>query len=172
MRAFRALVRALSMLAGIFASLLVAASVVIVCQMVVWRYLLGLSTVWQTEFVTYAVVAATFLGTPYVLLLRGHVTVELLPQMLGPLARRRLGLLACTLGLLFAAVLFWHSAVYWHELWREGWTTQTVWALPLWIPVLPLPVGAGLLTLQYLADLFDLVAGRADPFPATTGSGA
>lgn len=172
MRAFRRVVHALSTLAGILASVLVAAAVAVVCQMVLWRYVLGLSTVWQTEFVTYSVVAATFLGTPYVLCLRGHVSVELLPHWLGPRGRRRLGLLAHALGLLFAAVLLWQSVIYWLELWTEGWTTETVWTLPLWIPVLPLPLGAALLTLQYLADLGAVAAGLDDPFPAAGRSGA
>ena len=34
------------------------------CQMVFVRYVLDGSTVWQTEFVIYAIVAATFLGAP------------------------------------------------------------------------------------------------------------
>ena len=47
--------------------------------MVFSRYLLGESTIWQTEFVTYILIAATFLGSPYVLILRGHISIGLLP---------------------------------------------------------------------------------------------
>ena len=38
--------------------------------MVALRYFLGASTVWQTEFVTFAVAASTFISAPYVLLHR------------------------------------------------------------------------------------------------------
>ncbi len=150
----------LSTALGLVAALLVAAAVAVVCQMVVMRYLLGASTVWQTEFVTYAIVAATFLGSPYVLAIGGHVNVDLLPHYLHGTTRRLLLLVAHLLGLAFCAVLFWQSALYWFENWTEGWTTQTIWALPLWIPLLPLPVGFGMLVLQYLAALAVLLAGR------------
>ena len=51
--------------------------------MVVMRYFLNASTVWQTEFVIYSLVASTFIGSPYVLLIKGHVNVDLLPIYLG-----------------------------------------------------------------------------------------
>ncbi len=162
MNALYRFVRTLSLVFGVFAAGLVAAAVLVVTQMVVWRYGLGRSTIWQTEFVTYALIAATFLGSPYVLALRGHVAVELLPQLLGGRMRLALGILADLLGLAFCAVLFWQSALYWLEVWREGWTTETVWALPLWIPTLPLLLGSGLLTLQYLAELLVRFAGARE----------
>ncbi len=41
--------------------------------MVFVRAVLGQSSIWQTEFVTFSLVAATFIGAPYILLTRGHV---------------------------------------------------------------------------------------------------
>ena len=76
-----------SQVCGVFAAALLAASVVIVCQMVFVRYLLNETTIWQTDFVTWSLVAATFIGSPYLLLTRGHVNVDVLPLYLGPRAR-------------------------------------------------------------------------------------
>ena len=87
-------VRVLSTLGGLCAAALIAASVGVVCQMVVVRYVLGQTTIWQTDFVTFALVAATFLGGPYVLMTRGHVNVDVLPLHVGPAARLRLALAA------------------------------------------------------------------------------
>ena len=56
----------------------------VVCQMVFVRYVLNQNTIWQTDFVTYSLIAATFIGSPYVLLTRGHVNVDVLPLYLGP----------------------------------------------------------------------------------------
>ncbi len=155
MRWLARIVRQISTAFGIFAALLVGSAVAVVCQMVVWRYVLGASTVWQTEYVTYALVAATFLGSPYVLAIRGHVNVEVVPELLGPRLRAVLAFVADLLGLVFCSVLFWQATEYWLEVWRAGWTTETVWALPLWIPTLPLMVGSGLLTAQYLVELVE-----------------
>ncbi len=170
MLAFARIVRRLALIAGLAAAALLAAAVLVVCQMVLSRYVLGASTVWQTEFVTFAVVAATFLGSPYVLALRGHVMVDLLPHYLGPRGRLLLGILARLLTLLFCLALFWQAALYWRELWVEGWTTDTVWALPLWIPVLPLPVGALLLVLELLAELALLWRGEGDVLEGSGGT--
>ena len=81
-------VRLLSRLCGYVAAGLIAASVVVVCQMVLVRYVFNENTIWQTDFVTYSLVAATFIGSPYVLMTRGHVNVDVLPLYLGPRNRR------------------------------------------------------------------------------------
>ncbi len=39
-----------------------------------------------------------------------------------------------------------------------------MWRARLWIPYLSMPIGLGLLVLQYLAELLCLVTGRAPPF--------
>jgi TRAP-type C4-dicarboxylate transport system permease small subunit len=146
----------LSRACGVFAMALLAAAVLVVCQMVVVRTVFGWSTVWQTEFVIYAIVASTFIGSPYVLLHRGHVNVDLLPNAAGPRGKYWLELCAGLVSLAFCALLAssgWH---YFYSAWTRGWTTETVWALPLWIPLLPLPLGIGLLCLQYLVELWRL----------------
>ena len=73
---------------GVVAALMILISIVIICQMVFVRAVLGQSSIWQTEFVTFSLVAATFIGAPYILLTRGHVAVDVVPLMLRPAARR------------------------------------------------------------------------------------
>ncbi|MEM0943843.1 MAG: TRAP transporter small permease subunit, partial [Pseudomonadota bacterium] len=87
---FHRIVAALSTLCGIVAALLIVGAVAITCQMIWLRFVMNESTIWQTEAVTYMMIAATMLGLPYVQLLRGHVNVDLLPRMLPP--KLRLGL--------------------------------------------------------------------------------
>jgi len=157
---FIAGIHAVSRFCGTLAALCLVSACVVVCEMVLMRYALGASTTWQNEFVTFAIVAATLIGSPYVLLTRGHVNVDLLPHYLGPRGKQWLALLASTLGIVCCAVLAWTGWLYFHDAWREGWVTSSVWAPPLWIPLLPLPIGLGLLTLQYLADIVCVVTGR------------
>lgn len=159
MTQFVRLVSLLSRAAGLFSGLLLAVSVIAVCHMVVVRYILGGSTIWQTEFVVYALVAATFLGSPYVLLHKGHVAVDLVPEMLGGTARRALVVLSLLLSLGFAVLLAYSGWIYFHEAWTHGWRSQSVWAPPLWIPLLPLPVGIGLLALGCVAEIWKELTG-------------
>jgi TRAP-type C4-dicarboxylate transport system permease small subunit len=153
MRAYIRVVSALSRAAGFLSCLLLLSAVLVVTHMVVVRYFLQGSTIWQTEFVTYALVAATFLGSAYVLLLKGHVNIDLLSNAAGPRTRQLLEVLNALLCLLFCALLGWSSWHFFHEALINGWKTATVWKLPLWIPLLPVPLGVGLLFLQYLAEL-------------------
>lgn len=150
------IVDALSRAAGAIATLLLAGAVLVVCQMIFVRYVLNGSTIWQTEFVIFSIVAATFIGSPYVLLHRGHVRVDLLPDALTGRRRLALEIVAGLLSITFCALLAWAGWHYFYEAASRGWRTETVWALPLWIPLLPLPLGFGLLCLQYVAELLKL----------------
>ncbi|MBU0583117.1 MAG: TRAP transporter small permease [Alphaproteobacteria bacterium] len=154
MKRYVSIVEALSRLCGVASMLLIAASTLVVSQMVFMRYVLGASTAWQTEFVVYAMIASTFIGAPYVLLLKGHVSVDLLPLMIGGLGKRVLDVIAAVLSLMFCALLGWSGWHHFYEALSKGWTTDTVWALPLWIPLLPLPLGVAILCLQYIAEIY------------------
>lgn len=160
-----------SRLAGYFSAGLILLAVFVVCQMLFVRYVLGESAIWQNEFVTFSLVAATFLGAPYVLLLRGHVNVELVPLWLGPRASRVLGLLAALIGMAFCALVFLASIEWWWEAWEGGWETSSVWRARLWIPWLSLPAGMLLLTLQYVAEIWAVATGRRPPFGTLHGTG-
>jgi len=153
-------VRKVSSLCGILAAALIGMAIVVVCQMVVMRYVLNASTIWQTEFVIFSLVAATFIGSPYVLLVKGHVNVDLLPHYMGRKGRYILAILANFLGLGFCLLLAFVGFELFYEALSEGWTTDTIWHLPLWIPYISIPIGIGVLSLQYVADILALLTGR------------
>jgi len=73
-------------------------------------------------------------------------------------------LIGILLSLTFCAVIAWAGWLHWHEAWEGEWRTESVWAPPLWIPLISLPIGMALVALQYLADLLCLLTGREIPF--------
>ena len=135
------------------AAALFLAGVVVVCQMVFVRYVLGQSTSWQTEFTVFAVTAAMLLGSPYVLMTGGHVAVTVLPDALSGLPRKLMRLAASLVGLGFCGALAYASWIYVAEAFHGEWTTGSVWNPPLWPAVLPMAIGISLLTLQYVAEI-------------------
>ena len=157
-------VRLTSQACGIFAAGLIAAAVAIVCQMVFIRYVLNENTIWQTDFVTYSLVAATFIGAPYVLLTKGHVNVDVVPIYSGPRARWWLAFTAIVISLLFALVMTVLTVQFWHEAWENNWRSDSMWRARLWIPYGAMPIGLGVLTLQYVSDFVELLTGREPPF--------
>ncbi len=157
-------VKSVSQLFGFIAAGLIALSVLVVCHMVFVRYVLNQNTIWQTDFVTYSLVAATFLGSSFVLTTRGHVAVDILPLYSGPRQRWWLALFAALVTLFFCAAMTVLTFLFWRESWDNRWVSDTMWRARLWIPYAAMPVGLGLLTLQCLADLVSLVSGREPPF--------
>jgi TRAP-type C4-dicarboxylate transport system permease small subunit len=149
---------------GIFAAALIAASVIIVCEMVFIRYVLNQTTIWQTDFVTYSLVGATFIGAPYLLLSRGHVNVDVLPLYLGQKGRYRLALASMLMALAFCATMTFLTFQFWHEAWINNWRSDSMWRARMWIPYGAMPLGMGLLSLQYIVEIIKLVTGRAPPF--------
>lgn len=167
-----AVVSALSRFAGVIAACLIGLAVLVVCDMVIERYLLNRTTVWQIDVVTYSIVAATFIGSPYVLMLRGHVNVDVLPLHLGPRARYWLDLVTSGVALCFCVVLFVLCSRFWYQAYAESWLSNTVWRARLWIPYLSMPIGLGVLVLQYVAGLLCVATGRSPPFGIRRGEQA
>jgi TRAP-type C4-dicarboxylate transport system permease small subunit len=160
---FRAVDR-LSRLSGAVAAALIALGVLVICDVVVERYLLNRTTIWQIDVVTYCIVSATFIGSAYVLKTRGHVNVDMLPLYLGPRARFWLALFTMLLAIAFCTTLLALCSAYWYQAWAGNWRSDTVWRARLWIPLSSMPIGLALLVLQYAVDLICLLTGRARPF--------
>jgi TRAP-type C4-dicarboxylate transport system permease small subunit len=153
-----------SRVAGVIGALLIGFAVLVICDMVIERYIFNLTTIWQIDVVTYCIVGATFISSPYVLMTRGHVNVDILPLHVGPAVRYWLALGTSLIALAFVVAVFILCTAYWYEAYSELWRSQTVWRARLWIPYLSMPIGLGLLTLQYLADIICVAVGRAPPF--------
>jgi TRAP-type C4-dicarboxylate transport system permease small subunit len=164
MNAFIRGVTLVSQICGIIAAGLIAAGVLVVCEMVFVRYVLNENTIWQTDFTTYCLVGATFIGSPYVLLTRGHVNVDVLPHYLGQTARYWLAFVSILMSLAFCLAMTVLTFNFWHEAWSQGWVSDSMWRARLWIPYGTMPIGLGLISLQYVVDLISLVTGRQPPF--------
>ncbi len=164
-------IRRLSIAFGVFSAALLIVAVLVVCHLVFVRYALGESAIWQHEFVTFSLIASTFVGSPYVLLTRGHVNVDLLPHYVGSRTRFWLAVAGATISMAFCVLIAVLGYAWWREALDGGWRGETVWAPPLWIPYLSMPLGFGLLSLQYIADIVALISGRRLPFdmPADEG---
>lgn len=154
----------LSKLCGIISAGLIALAVLVVCHMVFVRFILNENTIWQTDFVTYSLVMATFIGSPYLLLSRGHVNVDVVPQYLATRPRFWLAVASALMSLGFCVVMTVLGFQFWLEAWEGNWVSETMWRVRLWIPYSAMPIGLGLLSLQYVASLYDLFIGREIPF--------
>ncbi len=156
--------RFVSLVCGVLSAGAIGVSVLIVCQLVFMRYVMNASTVWQTEFVIYLMIAAVSIGLPYVQARRGHVNVDLLPLYLPRRARAGLYYVCLACGLFVCGLIVFYSTELVIEAYTFGWRSPSIWRPPLWIPYLAIPVGFGLMFLQLLADMLACATGRDKPF--------
>ncbi|MEO0327272.1 MAG: TRAP transporter small permease subunit [Pseudomonadota bacterium] len=156
--------RFVSTFCGWVAAGMILLAVAITCQMIFVRFVLNGSTVWQTEMVIYLMIAATLLGLPFVQYMRGHVNVDLVPLALPIRARKVMALFTLSISLLICGVMAVYGFDYWYHAFSRGWTSDTVWAVRLWIPYASLPLGFGLLFLQMFADLVAVIFMHDRPF--------
>jgi len=159
----------LSQVVGVLAAAMVVVAVVITCQMIFIRYFLNGSTYWHTEAVVYLVLAATLLGLPYVQKLKGHVNVDLVPMLLPPVGRKLLMISSFATAILVLLTMTFYSAELVYLSYSKGWTSDTVWGPPLWIPYMTMPLGFGLFGLQLLADLLELLMTPAEDIVVEAG---
>ncbi len=150
----------LCVFAGYIAALLIGVAIVLVCQMVFIRYVLVGSTAWQTEVVTFSLVASVLLGSAWVLKERGHVAVGLVTEQARPDIRRIMLIASDLVIMVFSLIMLWKGAEMTWEAFTGNWTTESIYEFPLWIPYLSMPVGFGLLMLQAFALMLRAIRGE------------
>ena len=154
----------ISRVAGVIAAFMILIAVLITVQMIWVRFVLNLSTAWQTETVIYMMVGATLIGLSYIQLLRGHVNVDLLPTFIKPTYKKPLAIVTSLTSIIIVTIMFIYGFDYWFVAYERNWTSDTVTAVPLKFPYAALPIGFGLFLNQLIADFLLMMTGREAPF--------
>ena len=160
MTAIIGIVTALSRFFGGVAAAMVVTSLVLVCQMVVMEYVLGVPAPLPSEIVSYLMMGVAFLGTPYVFATGGHVGIGFLAQRSASPGGRIRGGLAALMSLVFAAAMTAMGIALLAKAVREGWQADDTAWVALWIPYLTLPLGSALLALQCIVQLLAVISGE------------
>ena len=116
------------------------------------------------DFSGYLLAAATFLALAYTFRNGGHIRVTLLIHRLSSPLQRRLtyGVL-----LLFAVIMgwgAWHVCYLVYESWSFEELSQGYIAIPLWIPQVPMALGAVLFFVALADDLICSLRGATPTF--------
>jgi TRAP-type C4-dicarboxylate transport system permease small subunit len=150
--AFVRAVDRLSIGCAVFAAACLAAAMLIVVWMVVWRAS-GQSTYWEIELATYLIVATVLIGSPYCLMTRGHIGVDLLAHFLPSRHRIALERILAVFGLAVCLYLAWKGLDLTLEAFHKNETSGSAWDAPRWPLFITMPIGLGLTALQYVAEM-------------------
>ena len=148
--AFDRLVLGLSVAMAVLAGLLLAGLYVIVQYEVFTRFVLSAPTHWTHEVSTFAISWIGLLAAPYVLRLGSQLAVDLITSRLPSGLRNALGIATDLLGAAFCAFAAWSGAGFVDLAHMMEATSASELDTPLWIPYLIIPLGFGLLTLEFI----------------------
>lgn len=145
-------------LAVLSAAILAAITLVIPLNVLLRN--LGLPVIYGAlDAIEYGLMAAAFLGAPWVLRLNAHVQVDLITHGLPPRARRRVVLAACLLGAATCAVLGWAGLQALMQSYARSSMVRTAFTFPEWWTLTVLPLSMALCTLEFLRKIFRPEAG-------------
>jgi TRAP-type C4-dicarboxylate transport system permease small subunit len=129
-----------------------AGAMLIVVWMIAWRAT-GHSTYWEIELATYLIVASVLLGSPYCLMTRGHIGVDLASHLMSPPKQLIHGRVLAVLGLVVCVYLAWEGLDLTLEAMHKGERSGTSWNPLRWPFFALMPIGLGLTALQYVAEM-------------------
>ena len=134
--------RLVGWLAGL-AGVLLCALTALICVDVASRSMRLFAMPWSLDVAEYLLYAITFLGAPWVLATRGHISVDLVSQHLGPRARHTLERVTNTIGAVVCLVLLVYSLRVWYASYSDGTMVYETFIFPeWWLFVLAPPVFA------------------------------
>lgn len=156
-RKISALIDIISGLTGKLAMLFMGAITFIAFYEVVMRYVFKNPTGWTIEFVPYLILWGTFIGGSLTLKEDRHIKVDLLVTHLPPKVQLVMQVITGVIAIVFCGVLFVKGI----EMVSHTKTTGTITPgtqIPVYIPQLCIPIGAGLLVVQLIKRVGDNIA--------------
>lgn len=121
---------------------------------------------WLIEVTEYTMYGGTFLAAPWVLRQGSHVRVDIVLTSIGTRAARVLDTILDLMGLGICLVLVIYGIDAVLNAHKGNMIQYKTWDAPEWILLLPIPIGATLLSIEFLLRIFrigDAAAAAPDP---------
>lgn len=152
------LIDAISGLSGWIAGILMGIALVIVVAEIVVRSGFSGTLYVADEYAGYLMAMLTFCGLAYTLRERGHIRMMLLPHFIKGRGRIYFNMICFTVGFAFCVALTWYTYEFFWDSFVNGSKSMHVSETYLAIPQFFMPVGALLLTLQFLGEFLKALA--------------
>ena len=141
------------------------ALLLIVTYEVVARYVFNNPPIWAEEICCYLFIFMVLMPLGGVLKGDHNIALDLLIRNVSPGRRLWLEIMNSLVGLLFCIILTWYGAKYTFFQYRFNFRASTLLATPLWIPYMIIPIGAGLVSLQYLVKISKYISSLSSRKP-------
>lgn len=138
--------------AFVSASLLLFVFIIIQYE-VVMRFIFDAPTYWTNEVSTFAISWVGFLGAGYVLRLGRQLEIDVITMRLSTRARQVLGTVTDIVGAAFCGFTAYLGYEFTRIAWLMNASSASELDTALWIPYLTIPVGFGVLALEFIARI-------------------
>lgn len=132
--------------AGVFS--LIFTSLLVFLQ-VVLRYVFNYSLSWSEEVARYLIVWFVFIGSSIAVREKAHATMDALVAYLPDQGKKVFSMIANLVSIVFCAFLIWSGSRIVSGVIESGSVTPAT-GMPMYIPYLALPIGAGLMLIRFL----------------------
>src|SRR5665811_1270076 len=144
-------------LSGKLSGIALFAAAIIIVESVTVRYIFRSPTGWQIEMSGFLLIFVIFVGGAYGLKHGSHVGVDLLILKLPDRAAKYLSLFTAFGAMAVVIVTGYRGWYMWWEATINGWHSGSLWAPPLYVPYILMPLGMTLIFLQYLVVIYDII---------------
>ena len=158
-RKFVGTIDSISRVAGIIGGTCLVGMSILMLFEVFCRNFLSFSLVFSWEYSSYMMATVYFLTAGYTLLVKGHVRVFLLAEVLPEKVQYAFEIVATMIGLFIAGFVTYALADFTYQSFLRGARTFLPSETLLWPPQAVITIGAFLLTLQVFARLIRLLIG-------------
>jgi TRAP-type C4-dicarboxylate transport system permease small subunit len=131
-----------------------AAMALYVSYEVAARYFFGMPTNWTNDLAEYTMVWATFLLAPWLVRTGGHISIEILVATMPPKTRRAIAVFVELAAASVCAIACWQTWLTTADVFARGLMIAKTWSVPLHLLYLPIPIGFGLMAVEFLRRAF------------------
>jgi TRAP-type C4-dicarboxylate transport system permease small subunit len=149
--------------AGVIAGACIVLITVMILVQIVGRWF-GVIIPSTEDFSGYLLAATSFLALAYTFRHGGHIRVTLLIHLLSSSLQRKLMYLALFIFVVIVGFGAYHLCYLVYESWSFDELSQGYIAIPLWIPQLPMAVGAVLFFIALIDDIISALQGNTPTF--------
>ncbi|CUH61590.1 TRAP transporter small permease [Thalassobacter stenotrophicus] len=132
-----------------------------ICYDAFMRYVFTAPTSWSLEINTFLIVFVAAMTAADVQRTDSHIRITFFVDMLGTSAQRFTRLVIAVIGMIFSAIMTWRGVIMAHQAWDFGERVSSSFGTPMVYPYALLPLGFGMLALQFLFNALDAVMGKA-----------
>lgn len=133
---------------------------------IVGRYFFNAPSLWVNEINQYLLCVLTMMGGAYCVFTDAHIRVDILWRRFSLKTQSVVELLTAVFPIVFLGIITWLGFVdSWEAIVKDK-RSMSILAMPLWPSILAVPLGTGLMLLQFIArlarDILQLVTGKSE----------